>query len=222
MRKDDILLNEYRELSILRERSIKSIASSANAYYIILTIVIAAIGLFIKDIEIPNSQISILHVEIVILCIGIALYRFGWFIYHLLISSHINLTSYTRKLNLTRGYLVAGKDLNHKILLPTDDESEYGITGPFREENINKKGVVGVVKIINSIIIGLTFLFLAFFFSRFSNTEIDQCCFHSISILSGLLSGGVSLIIHNEHFNNMIKKAEKKWECDIKHKDKFV
>ena len=84
----EFLYKQSEELFKYRERSIESISSTYNAYVKFLPILAAAIGFFIQiDERVLESRIF----WIVIFFTGIAMFAYGCYIHHLLISSYINL-----------------------------------------------------------------------------------------------------------------------------------
>lgn len=214
---DDILLKQSEELLKYRKRSKESIASSYNAYTTLLPILAAAIGFLIKanggDFINDNLWIGLFLT-------GIVVFVYGCYIHHLLISSHINLTIYTKKINLTRGYLITNKKMKNKILLPyTPKEPEFGKQG-FLEENFSKMGVVAFMRWVNSFILFLSSTIL-FFILLTIYTNIwttPYCSPYIISIFLGIIFGYVSHTCHQNHYNEKLKEAEDKWKNEIKDK----
>jgi hypothetical protein len=152
---NEILLNEYQEINCLRERAIQSMESTETAYFTFLGLIITAISFFYGNSNEEEKRWVIIIGLVVILIFGISMYN-------LLIGSNINKIIYTRMLNRTRNYLIQSKNLKKFILLEINGFKPDFDTLGFLGKKLSVVGIIGIIAIINSILIGiLSYLILS-------------------------------------------------------------
>jgi hypothetical protein len=203
------LYKQAEELFKYRERSIESISSTYSAYVKFLPILAVAIGVFIK---IDDNVLTDSIFWIVIFFTGIAVFTYGCYIHHLLISSYINLNIYTKKINLTRSYLMPTGYENKTLLPYTAKEPNFGEQG-YLEEDISKIGVVAFMRWANSIIAFISFSILFYLLLLLCKEfwlELE-CCKLISSVFFGLIFGYISYEHHKKHYNEKIDKAKGFW-----------
>lgn len=213
--KTDILLKQSDELMILRERSINNIISSSNSFLTFLGLVGTALAVFINK---SNSNKPVEHIVLIIA--GIVVFSYGCFIYHHIWSFYVNQIIYTRKLNLTRAYLVRNRDFVRRILLPLDgDTPEFNKQGHLGED-FSKKGTVSWIKWINSVSMSmLVFAFLSFYPSILNLPWFVKIIFIQLSLIFGIFGGILTFLGHEKHDKDILKKAEEEWNHLIEDKD---
>ncbi len=92
-----VLLNEYKYMSELRERSIKNIENSVNIYLLVLGACLSSFSFFNNTHDLVANFRIILMVPIFVLII---FQIYGYFIFKNIILTHINFINYTRYLML--------------------------------------------------------------------------------------------------------------------------
>lgn len=204
MKSEQILINEYNALMNLRERSIKSIGSTANSYTTFLGLLATAVSIIYKYFE--NKDDSLIFLPI-----GLAFVVYGVIIYSSIISSHINFTIYTRKLNLTRRLLVMNKKgLRKKIFLPIDgNEPNFDELG-FLKQKYSKVGFLAIIKWINSVLLGFLIAFGMNALFNLTNNLKKQANFVLLLVLS-IFFFCISLFFHNCYHRKKICEGERMW-----------
>jgi hypothetical protein len=202
----DILMNEYHELSNLRERSIKNIEETTRTYVTFIGFVITATALLKESYFNSNNQVVMMLIILLAILVGVNTY-------HSIISSNINQTIYTRELNLTRKFLSNYRELKNKILLPINgDEPNFDNLGII-EEKFSINGSLALIKIINCLMAGVLIFFLIYLISCMHNYFF----YLPIEIDAVFITFIISFCLHNNHHKEMIAKGESKWK-EIKEK----
>jgi hypothetical protein len=213
-RKTDILLRQSQELMTLRERSTSNITSSSNAFLTFLGLVSAALALFIKETGLDDFSFPKL---IILISVGLAVFWYGCFIHHHIWAFFINQIFYTRKINLTRAYLIRGQKMLKRILLPTEgDTPGFNDQGVLKEE-FSKIGVVHWIKCTNIVVVSLLSYAISMLVlgSHCMNASNNIC----ISLIIAIIGAGIALIFHDIHEKKVQNNARDKWSDEIKFKD---
>jgi hypothetical protein len=210
-KKLEILLNEYKELSLLRERSIKNIEECIRTYITFLGFVITSIAIGSTG---ENSGKTIIQTTTIAVAILV-----GIFIHHWIISSNINQTMYTRKLNLTRKYIIDKRRIDRLIHLPTSgDRPNFDNLGFFGEK-LSVHGVLGLVKIINGILSGVLLVYIFLLIRSIpANIFFYSPEFWIQTLFIGVVIVSLVFCLHNCHNQKMIERAEKQWAIEIQEK----
>jgi len=202
----EILLNEYQELSKLRERSIKNTEETTRTFITILGLVAAAFSISPGE---PTKNI------ILLITVGIALVV-GGFIYHGLILNNISQTIYTRELNITRKLIIENRGIENKIFLKTEKNKPVFDNLGFFDEKYSVHGGLGLITLLNCFLAAI-FLVLLFNLDPFINfwTSIPD----NIGIVITAII--TTFYFQKIHHKDMIALGEKKWNKILNDKSAY-
>jgi hypothetical protein len=198
-----IITNEYQTIKEFRERCVKNIEESTRTYLIFFGFVITALALVkeFSDFETPKFLIIFPLTVCVIV---------GWYVYKLIIQTHINFINYTRKLNITRKFLKEKTKNSKYILLPTSGKEPAFDTIGYTGKKFSEDGVLRIIQILNSLVVGaITFLLIDTLLLMVINEFI-------IKIIIPFLLIIISFLMHKNTNCILIKEAEEKWEKETK------
>lgn len=148
-----VLLNEYKYISELRERSIKNIENSTNTYLVVLGACLSSFSIFNNGFNSSNFSNLVQYIPIGVLVIFQIV---GYFIYKNMVLTHTNFINYTRYLNSTRNSLIENGYIEAKsIFLQVnrrgEEEPLYDNLGFSKKMKFSKDGMLRVVQIVNSL-----------------------------------------------------------------------
>ena len=207
MNKKDVLINEYKELTLFRERSIHSIESSVNTYLTFLGLLLTALTILLGKYSIKAIPSNIFNISI---GVGIIFFLYGFRTFRLIYISHENLVIYTRQLNITRNNLVGRNNkLGEMVFLPRCWQHVQFDRFGHEKVKFSKIGTSDTVKKINSLVISILLIVFLFQFVK----EKLSTCWYWLFFLSVFF---VSSYIHDRWVKNEIKSSKKRWNNTMK------
>ena len=202
MLEEDILINEYKELTIFRERQIHSIESSVNTYLTFLGFLLTALTILLSQESIAEIDEYFFYISI---SVGTVFFLYGLRTFRLLYISHENLVIYTRQLNITRKKLVGKmRKWKKEVFLPTRWQHVKFDRFGHEKVNFSKTGTSGTVKGINSLVISIVLIGALF---RFCNEKLSVY-WYILFFLSVLFA---SRFFHNRWITCAIKSSKERW-----------
>ena len=188
-----VITNEYRVIKELRERCIKNIEATTRTYIYFLGFIVTASSVLID--ENMTYLIPILLVGNIV----------GSFTYKMIVATHIQFISYTRKLNFTRKSLMLNKKIKLATKLPIDENFPAFDTIGYTSMKFSEQGVLRLIQVLNSfMLLALLFLVLDFFESLYP-ASLDTWKKVIISLIFSI-SG---FFLHQGKNDSMVEEAEK-------------
>lgn len=218
---NDFLFKQLDELYKLRKENIENIGAASNAFLTFLGLVFAGLAIFIRDWDFDKNSIDKL---LVLIFAGIVVFFYGYFIRNHIWVSYINQINYTKKLNMTRGYLARGLPAlrQNQILLGIDsNEPEFNKRGVTGNKTFSKDDVVCWIKWTNTIIATLVVWGVCILF--FNAPCICTLFGHiakKISIVSAFILGIIIFVKQEKDDEKFITDAKNDWKKKM-HKKQF-
>jgi hypothetical protein len=196
----EIILNEYRTIFELRQRCIKNIEESMKTYLLFVGFIVTAFSFVAKKPENARYAIFLFFV-----C-GIV----GFFIYRMIVESHINFIVYTRKLNKTRSYFKKRKKgkLSDHILLTTKGKKPKFDTIGFLGKKFSQDGVLKLIQLINSLI---SFVFLYLLINEIFCCTRFFCLYRVGNLIIAFTFALVFYLLHTLANNKIVDQAKDKY-----------